>query len=599
MTEVETEGAGVIGWRWHGLLAFSLVIFLFCMASSLSHVARAVGLLHDWPVEPNLVIESPDGSPAGWSLVRQVPAGSPAERAGIQAGDMVRSDMFGVPLDAVVEPGVHLPVSVERDGAQFRAVIAARTQAPLPPGSLFIFGSQGVAGIVWATLGLALLLLRGRRDQAAAIFGALMISLAWTAGGFGFFWAFTGFMLQLRAALSIAAAAGICLFLPLAGLELAGKGPGPRERRIARGLSAVLAVANVIAQIVDITGYGAGTLAFIWTIIGAAVACFWFIVRYYRQNDARARNRIKVVLLAFGTYIVSFVLFVAFVATGQSIDFLWLVFASVTVGLAGPVLMAHAILRQRLFDFSFAVNRTLVYGAAAFTLLVTFGLVEYIAKSMIPHVWPTAGPFISAGIAVLLFLSFHRLHHWFEHHIERFFFRKWHEAEAELRRFVHSAGHFDKASPLCKSTVDAVSHYAAGAEAALYLRGAEGAFRRESGRLAGTKASYDSDDPAFALMRSERKPLELPPTRSALPGELALPMLEQGNLIGFVLLAGKADGTHYRPDERELLGWAVHHIGLDLRALHARQLEAQVVSLGEKLAWAEQQLAKRTKPKPA
>ncbi|MXO60006.1 hypothetical protein GRI89_10695 [Altererythrobacter salegens] len=51
-----------------------------------------------------------------------------------------------------------------------------------------------------------------------------------------------------------------------------------------------------------------------------------------------------------------------------------------------------------------------------------------------------------------------------------------------------------------------------------------------------------------------------------------MPMLDQGKLLGFALLGEKTDGMHYRPDEVENLGWAAHQVGLDLRALHARQL---------------------------
>ena len=127
---------------------------------------------------------------------------------------------------------------------------------------------------------------------------------------------------------------------------------------------------------------------------------------------------------------------------------------------------------------------------------------------------------------------------------------------------------------LCKSFAEALSHFAGGAHVALYLRESGGNYRRETGSLAGN-AGY-TDDPAFALMRAERRPIELAQTDSTLPGELALPMLDQGVLVGFVLLAGKPDGVHYRPDEIANLGWAAHQVGLDLQALHARELEAEV-----------------------
>ena len=86
------------------------------------------------------------------------------------------------------------------------------------------------------------------------------------------------------------------------------------------------------------------------------------------------------------------------------------------------------------------------------------------------------------------------------------------------------------------------------------------------------------------MMRAERGPVELAAAHSGLPGALALPMLDQGALAGFVLVDRKGDGADYRPDEVELLGWAACQVGLDLQALHARDLEALVVSLNEKVA---------------
>jgi hypothetical protein len=83
----------------------------------------------------------------------------------------------------------------------------------------------------------------------------------------------------------------------------------------------------------------------------------------------------------------------------------------------------------------------------------------------------------------------------------------------------------------------------------------------------------------LALMRAERRPVRTAETPTTFPGTLALPMLDHGKLTGFVLLDRKRDGTDYRPDEIEALGWAAHQVGLDLQAMHASELEAEVSGL--------------------
>ena len=297
----------------------------------------------------------------------------------------------------------------------------------------------------------------------------------------------------------------------------------------------------------------------------------------YRRNDPEGRNRIKIVFAAFGCLFLGICAVLVSRLFGRFPEaWMWILISSFGIALG---LLAYAVLNRKLFDFGFAVNRTLVFGGLTFTLLASFGLLEWSVEHFTPEAWHEGGPYISAAIAVGLFLAFHRVRDWIERHIERLFFSSWHRAEAALRRFVESAGHFDRMAKLCSTFVEALASYVQGADVALYLRERDGAYRLEAGKLADAKQAYADDDPVFALMRSERRPIDLSQVNGAIPGSLALPMLDQGVLTGFVLLGAKPDGASYRPDEVENLGWAVHQVGLDLRALHARQLEEQVTTL--------------------
>jgi len=201
-----------------------------------------------------------------------------------------------------------------------------------------------------------------------------------------------------------------------------------------------------------------------------------------------------------------------------------------------------------------------------------------------PEAWHEGGVVFSAGIALALFLSFHRLRDWVERHVERVLFSSWHRNEAALRRFAASAEHFEQAAALCRAFAEEVTRFAQGAGAVLYLRTAGSGYKRCAGKLASARAAYPGDDRAFALMRAERRPLDLAQAHSALPGVLALPMFDQGALAGFVLLDRKPDGTDYRPDEVEALGWATGQVGFALQAQHVHDLEARIAGLDAQLA---------------
>jgi len=265
----------------------------------------------------------------------------------------------------------------------------------------------------------------------------------------------------------------------------------------------------------------------------------------------------------------------------------------------GLGLLTYAVLGQRLFDFGFAINRTLVYGAVSFSLLAAFGLAEWGADRLVPESWHKQSALYSAGIALLLFLSFHRVRDWFEHHIERLFFHRWQENEAELKRFVASAAHFEQAPALCREFAAEVERYAKGAAAALYLRGEEGGYDLHCGAQPGAAERYAEDNRLFAAMRAERRPVEIAGVHTSLPGALALPMLDQLGLAGFVLVGPRPDRAHYRPDEVEALGWATEQVGLDLQALQARELRAENASLREKLAWLGEARPRLAKPRKA
>lgn len=303
----------------------------------------------------------------------------------------------------------------------------------------------------------------------------------------------------------------------------------------------------------------------------------------WRWTDGQEGDRFFVLLVAVSILILGNALFSIFNSTAPVFP-RWVTITSSVIRITGAFLFAYAVLKHRVIDIGFVINRTLVYGAVTFTLLAAFGLAEYGLKSVIPEQGAEASSVIAAATAVLLFLSFHQVHHWFEHQIERLFFHSWHVAEAELKRFVSSAGQFTSESALCASFTDELRRFSQGAEVALFLRCDEDGFCLESGGLADTRDRYAEEDRAFALMRAERQPIEMSRAHSALPGELAAPMLDQRGLAGFVLLGAKRDGSHFRPDQEENIGWATQQVALDLQALKARALNRELAGLRGQLA---------------
>ena len=258
-----------------------------------------------------------------------------------------------------------------------------------------------------------------------------------------------------------------------------------------------------------------------------------------------------------------------------TLTFLQLLFSS----LLAPLVLAYAILRQRVLDVGFAINRTLVYGVVSAILLAAFGLIEWAVDHVVPVEGREKSAIVDAVIAVGVFLTFHRVRDVVEHAIEGLFFRRWQKAEAQLRQFVKEAAFATRSEPLTRRFASALSEYAEGAEAAVYLLGQDGAYHRCAGDLPSANEALDPDDPALTAIRAEPRALALDQTQSSLKAALAAPMVNRNEVVGLAVLGPKPSGLDYRPDEVELIGWATRQVGLDLHALKMERLETDKADL--------------------
>ncbi|MGZ5086407.1 MAG: GAF domain-containing protein [Usitatibacter sp.] len=242
---------------------------------------------------------------------------------------------------------------------------------------------------------------------------------------------------------------------------------------------------------------------------------------------------------------------------------------------AGYFGLAYALLRHRLFDLGFVVNRALVYGAASAAMLLAFGLLEWLVHKVVHFESQQQNAFLDAGIALAVFLAFNKIHHRAESGIERLFFHAWQVREEALRTFVKRAAHVASPDALVEAFRDALARFCRGARVAIHLREADGSYR-DPGLAGARDGVIGRDDPIAVALRTEPVPMLIEEGEARSGFELALPMSHRGEVNGIVLVERRSGGETYRPDEIELLGFAAHQVGLDLHALEVERLRREL-----------------------
>ncbi len=544
------------------------------------------------------------GAPPGFVGVRSVLPGSTAERAGIVAGDFVRFPQSGA-ISRQVAAGEAIPIILDRGGERRSlTLIADATPFGIEHANWENFITDAAIAVS-VLFGLAIIARSRRRPSALwlgvalMIFGQIDVIPSFWTSGVTIFWFFAALRWAMYALLPVA-------FLQFA-MHFYTENVGPLGAGARRAFWAyTVAVFGSMALVfwtlatstaLPIVGNGV-LLSSIFVYLGLAAAG-WVVFVGWRGSVQEVQQRYAIMLLGVGLILFSQGLQTTLFFLLNRPEGVWLSVSTLVSGLIAPALLAYAMLRDRVFDLGFAVNRTLVFSIVSAVLLLAFGLAEWVVNERLGIAALRNNPLVAAAIALALFLTFHHIHGAVERVVEGVFFRAWRQREAALKRFVREAGFVLKGDVLQREYVAALRTYTDGAEAALYARDENGAYERREGVVAGAPDIIDADEPALVALRADHAQVDIAESRSTLPVALVLPMIIRHEIDGFVLLAAKPSGVAYRPDEKDDLAKATEAIGDDLHALKVEQLQRGIANLEARNDELRAALNGRQAPKPA
>ncbi|HEX3548788.1 MAG TPA: hypothetical protein VHT53_00325 [Candidatus Elarobacter sp.] len=329
----------------------------------------------------------------------------------------------------------------------------------------------------------------------------------------------------------------------------------------------------------------------------ATAAVIVFTATAYAMASGETRRRIAwvlvgVVLSTVGLTVFNAVGLTPATAIGAEARSWW--YAAMDVlGMSIWLSLAYAVLRHRVLDLGFVVNRTLVYGVLTSLVVVVVSLVDWLCGHFLASRFSLA---FEAVVAVGLGLTLNRLHGSTERLVDRVVFRERHRAETRLRQRA-------TALAFAQSETDIDTTLASDACAILRL-GSGAVFRRDPDAAARYRRvaarAWDDDDATVIdagsiLVRSlltERGIVVLEDLAIEQPGlpaglarpVIAVPIAFQSELVGFVLYGPHVDGTLPDPEELDLLQQLAKAAGsvyeiVELRSWRRSLLTSSAVAL--------------------
>lgn len=235
-----------------------------------------------------------------------------------------------------------------------------------------------------------------------------------------------------------------------------------------------------------------------------------------------------------------------------------------------PLGCAYAILRHRLIDVNFVLNRTLIYTILTTMVVGVFVLMEHVLDSV--AVGRGVGLIMEVVVALGIGLSFNALHKRVERALDRTLFRAKYEAANKLQLLSEEAAYMENPDALLARASTEIPHAMGAAGAAVYER-RDGYYHLmcNSG-IHALPDRIEPDDPAFVRLRARLSQVDLADVNSAVGNDaVAFALSVRGQLTGAFICGRRKNGETYAPDELATLRSVVHEVGAELSAMRSRE----------------------------
>jgi DNA-binding SARP family transcriptional activator len=336
-----------------------------------------------------------------------------------------------------------------------------------------------------------------------------------------------------------------------------------------------------------------------WAIgIAAWAVSTLSLVLTYRRADGRNRKRLLWAIVGASVGYLAWYLDGVLHALGSSI-------AGDIVGfgtLALPISIGYAVLRHRVIDVRFAINRALVVSFVGTCVVGVLALTYWATTELLQE--SHLAFFAQAALAVLVGVSLHRLYLVIKDASTRVMAGDLRRAQALIARAagaVSSAESYEALESLLAREV-------AGALeldfAVIFRRGQDGSFERtvSCGEAGAAPATLESNDALVLLASTDRNPIRSHVVREQ-GAAVALPVFESDVLRALALFGPHRNGFDIDPDELQAIaamalpaGDAYRHLDRSTQQVHSLALAVRDWDRGQFLGYLADQILESLPP---
>lgn len=549
--------------------AFTRIAALLCIALGVGLVCYQLTLpaLPDYGV--NLLL-----SPASAAGVRvtAVDPGSSAAKAGIKAGDRIFLGKTEMDRARIVYALPGSSVRVRVNGSREVTLTAPVTQAYNPFWPLYV--------VRFAFLFVAALLAWRRFDDTAS---RSLVAFLWcygiTLGIHNNVFAtplLTLFVQVLSTVLMLLGTGAVAMF--------AATFPSGKAQRLPGLLARIALAITVLASLIAVSFIGPafspdenawvnGVVLWSMVVTALLVVATLATAQIYGAAAERRRRRWVFLLLGLTLAAVGADLGVtASVGYNQIVDQIALLPIAFM-----PFGLAYVILRHRVIDVGFVINRAVVYTILSIIVVGIFVVVETLLGRYVENTSHVTSMAVQLAVALVLGFSIRFVHARVDGFVDRVLFRERHLAEDAMHDFAQEASYITDADVLLSRCVKTVERYAKARGAGVWR--ADGTVYRAQSHTFAIAPDVDENDPAVLSMRARRVNVHVRDCESSLPGALAFPMIVRGELIGILVCGPKIDEEIYDPDEERALASLASSVGHALDTIEVRELRRQIQAL--------------------